>query len=413
MARLSIDTSNIAPLAITARATEQLRRVQSVNTTSDRPSTQVREVGNESIVGVTYDTPNVTVALEANAVNARLLAIMGNRDPSGTFSNVTVQDLLGQTDVDLNLLQRDTSRTTWLRSVYIKQATITSYRLAASTDAAATETFEFSADNKTAFERWVYVDRQTAGSNNQTAFTLAETPVALTNGKVAGNKLISVFRAADGDPAEYYLEGSGNDYTVSGTAVTFTATGAQNIATGDKIVFTYQVDDVDAPSGDQFQSKDTISPAAIQGYYHIPVTLRVTSNTLALRGAQSIEATMNFNTNTEVGMGSQAVGSERVIPAEVTGNFVIFEETAATEAMLIEGDALSSVTDFPIDAFRNDVQIKVDFKHPDTGTILRTDTLSGVSVSGDTRDIAVGQAVGKQFNFTAATDFGWYVSKLV
>ncbi len=413
MARLSIDTSNIAPLAILPDRTVQLRRVQSVNTTTDRPNTQVREVGNESIVGVTYDRPNVTVALEANAVNARLLATFANRDPDATFSGQTLQDLLGQVDVDLNLLQRDTSRTTWLRSVYVKQATLTSYRLAASTDAAATETFEFNADNKTAFERWVYIDRQTAGSNNQTAWTLAETPVALTNGKNAGNKLISVFRADSGDPSEFYLEGSGNDFTVSGTAVTFTATGAANIATGDKVVFTYQVDDVDAPSGDQFQAKDTISPAAITGYYHIPVTLRVTSNTLPLRGAQSIEATMNLNTNVEVGMGSQAVGSERVIPAEVTGNFVIFEETAATEKMLIEGDSNSSVSDLPVDAFLNNVQIKIDFKHPDTGTLLRTDTLSGVSVSGDSRDVAVGQAVGKQFNFSAATDFGWYVDKLV
>jgi hypothetical protein len=413
VARLSVDTSNIAPMAIMPRATAQLRRVQSVNTTSDRPNTQVREVGNESIVGVTYERPNVTVALEANAVNARLLAIFANRDPDVTFSDITLQDLLGQCDVDLNLVQRDTSRTTWLRSVYIKQATLTSYRLAASTDAAATETFEFNADNKTAFERWVYVDRQTAASPAQTAWTLAETPVALTNGKNAGNKLISVFRADQDEPSEFYLEGAANDFTVSGTSVTFTATGAANIATGDNVVFTYQVEDVDAPVGDQFQAKDTISPAAIAGYYHIPVTLRVTSNTLFLRGAQSIEATMNLNTNVEVGMGSQAVGSERVIPAEVTGNFVIFEEGAATDLMLIEGDSASTVTDLPIDAYLSNIQINVDFKHPDTGTILRTDTLSGISISGDTKDVAVGQAVGKQYNFSAATDFGWYVDKLV
>lgn len=413
MARLSIDTSNIAPRAILPFETAQLRRVQSVNTTTDRPNTQVREVGNESIVGVTYERPNVTIALEANLVNARLLAIMANRDPDSTFSDVTLQDLLGQCDVDLNLLQRNTSRTDWLRSVYIRQASLTSYRLAASNDAAATETFEFNADNKTAFERWVYEDRQTAGSNNQTSWTLAETPVALTNGKNAGNKLISVMRAADGDPSEYYLEGAALDFTVSGTTVTFTATGAANIASGDKVVFVYQVDDADAPTGDQFQAKDTISPAAINGYINIPVTLRVIANTLPLRGAQSIEATMTLNTNVETGMGSQAIGAERVIPAEVTGNFVIFEETHAAELMLIEGDSTSTVSDLPIDAYRSDIQIQIDFKHPDTGTILRTDTLSGVSVSGDTRDVVVEQAVGKQFDFTAATDFGWYVDKLV
>lgn len=411
MARLSQDTSNLAPWALGREETFQLRRVQSVNTTTDRPSTQEREVGNESIVGVTFDRPNVTVALEANLVNARLVSIMANRDPDSTFSNITMQDLLGQTDIDLNLVQRDTARTNYLRSVYVKQASLSSYSINASVDASSTETFEFNSDNKTAFERWLQVDREEATSNGQTAFTLSDTPVALTRGKEAGNKLKSVFGSGLNEPNTYFLEGANNDYTVSGTAVTFTATGAAKIADEDVITFVYQV--ASAPAGDPFLAKDTVSPPAIRGYYQVPVTLRVSSTTLPIRGAQSVEATMNFNSNVEVGMGSQALGSERVIPAEVTGNFVIFEEGMDVEKLLISGVTNSSDTDYPIEAFRSDVQLELDFKHPDTGTILRTDTLSGISISGDTRDVAVGQAVGKQFNFTAATNFGWYLDKLV
>lgn len=412
MARLSIDTSNIAPFAIMPFETAQLRRVQSVNTNSDIPSEQIREVGNESVVGVVKDRPNVTMTLEANLVNSRLLAVMANRDPDSTWSNLLVQDLLGQVDADFNLLQRNTSRTDWLRSTYIKQASLASYRIQASVDGNATETFEFNADNKTGFERWIQVDRVTAGSNNQTAFSITETPVALTRGKEAGNTLKSVFRATPNGPNEYYLEGPDNDYTVSGTNVTFTATGAQNIATGDVVVFVYQTD-ADPGAGDQFQAKDTISPAAIRGYYHVPVRLRVTGTTLPIRGAQSVEATMNFNSNVEVGMGSQAVGSERVIPAEVTGNIVIFEEGSDVEKFLIAGETASTDTDYPIEDFLDNVQIELDFLHPDTGTLLRTDTLSGVSITGDSRDVVVGQAGGKQFNFSAATDFGWYNDKVV
>lgn len=411
MARLSQDTSNLAPWAIGREETHQLRRVQSVNTTSDRPSTQEREVGNEAIVGVSFDRPNVTVAVEANLVNARMVAIMANRDPDGTFNNLLMQDLLGQTDIDLNLVQRNTARTDWLRSIYIKQASLASYSLSASVDASSTETFEFNSDNKTAFERWLQVDREAATSNGDTGYTLTETPVPLTRGKEAGNVLKSVFGSAANQPNTYFLEGADNDYTVSGTAVTFTATGAAKISSGDMITFVYQI--ATPPAGDPFLAKDTVSPAAIRGYYHVPVTLRVGGTNLPVRGAQNVEATMNFNSNVEVGMGSQALGSERVIPAEVTGTFTIFEEGMDVEKFLIAGVTNSADTDYPIEAYRSDVILELDFKHPDTGTILRTDTLSGISISGDTKDVAVGTAVGKQFNFTAATDFGWYVDKLV
>lgn len=413
MARLSQDTSNLAPWAIGRTAVHQLRRVQSYNTNTDRPSTQIREVGNESIVGVDFDRPNVTVAIEAHLVNARLLAIMANRDPASTWTNVTMQDLLGNTDIDLNLVQRDTLRTEYLRSIYVKQASLASYTLSASVDASSTETFEFNSDNKTGFERWLQVDHVAAGSDQDTSYTLSETPVPLTRGKEAGNTLKSVFYSSANEPNTYLLEGADNDYTVSGTTVTLTATGAAGILSGDIVTFVYQVDDADMPAGDPFKAKDTVSPAAIRGYYHVPVTLRVGGTNLPIRGAQSVEATMNFNSNVEVGMGSQALGSERVIPAEVTGNFVIFEEGSDVEKFLIAGVTNSTDTDYPIEAFRSDVILELDFKHPDTGTILRTDTLSGITITGDTKDVAVGTAVGKQFNFSAATDFAWHVDKVV
>lgn len=183
------------------------------------------------------------------------------------------------------------------------------------------------------------------------------------------------------------------------------------VESGDKLSVSYQV--ASAPGGDPFQAKDTISPAAIRGYPNIPVAIRVGSDTLPVRGMQSIEATMNFNSNVEVGMGSQAIGSERVIPAEVTGNFTIFQEDYRTEKMMIAGETDSTDTDYPIDAYRDDLIIVMDFKHPDTGTILRTDTLSGVTVTGDGRDVSVGSAVGKNFNFAAATNFSWFNDKLV
>lgn len=408
--RLSQDPSNLAPFIVTPRASTQGRRVQSANASSDRPNTQEREVGNESIVGITYDPPEVALPIEANLVNARLLSLFANFDPDQTFFSKTIQDMLGNADVDVLMMQRNTARTAWLQSVYVRQAAVGSYNITASTDASATETFELTSDNKTAFERFVQVDNLTAAAPNQAAYTITATPIALTRGQASGNKLISAAYAQASGSSNYLLET--DDYTVSGTTVTIiNTTVLDDIETGTQFLFAYQVSGSTTP--DPFQAKDTTSPAAIRGYYFIPVTISATANGLNVRGMQNIEATMNFNSNREVGMGNQQVGTFRQLPAEVTGNFTIFSENFELEKLMTAGTTSSTDTDYPLDAFRNDIVIKLQFKHPDTKVVLRTDILSGVSITGDTKDVAVGQAVGKQYNFAAATNFVWYVDKHV
>lgn len=409
MARLSIDTANLAPFIVTPLDVQQARRVQSVNTTGDRPSTVEREVGNETIVGRTFDTPNVTLAVEANLVNARLLAIIANRDPDTTFTDVPVQDMLGNADIDIMMVQRNAARTAWLQAIYVKQASVGSYRISASTNASATETWEFAATNKTAFERTVAVDNLTATSSGQDTYTLTHTPVLLTRGQASGNHLISVQMAQPNGSSTYLTEGT--DYTATGTTVTVTnADILGTVVNGTQFAFAYQW--AGSTAGDPYQAKDTISPAAIRGYYFIPVSISAASNGVAVPGMQSIEATMAFNQTKEVGMGSQAVGAFRQIPAEVTGNFVVFSENNSLEKLMIAGDT-AATGDFPIEAYRNDLVITIEFKHPVTGTVLRTDVLSGVSVTGDTLDVRVGQAVGKQFNFASSDNFTWYVTKNV
>lgn len=411
MARLSQNPADLAPFIVTPADVLQARRVQTVNMNTDRPSTEEREVGNESLVGRTFDPPNITLSVEANLVNARLLATFANLDPDSTFTDETVQDLLGNADVDLMMVQRNQARDNWLQSVYVRQASVGSYNISASTDASATETFELAADNKTAFERYVTVDNLTAGSSGDDSYTLTQTPVVLSRGQASGNFLISAAMAQVDGPSTYLLENE--DFTVSGTTVTITNPNIlADIVNGTQFSFAYQRSG-SAPTGDPFQAKDTISPAAIRGYYHIPVTLSVGNSEMQARGMQSIEAGIDFAQEKEVGMGSQAVGAFRQTPAEVTGNFVIFEEDYTLEKLLISGELNPSTTDFPIDAYRDDIVITIDFKHPDTGAILRTDVLSGVTITGDGRDVAVGSAVGKQFNFASSDNFGWYVTKHV
>ena len=410
MARLSQDPAHLAPFIVTPLGSTQARRVQTANITTDRPSQEEREIGNESLVGRTFDPPEVTLNVEANLVNARLLALFANRDPDDTFTGETVQDLLGNSDVDVMMVQRNTARDAWLQSVYVRAASIGSYSISAATDASATETFELAADNKTAFERKVVVDNLTSGGANDDEYTLTGTPVALTRGQAAGNKLISAAMAEPDGPSTYLLEG--DDFDVSGSTVTITNPDIiAEITANTQFSFAYQV--TGGTAGDPFQAKDTISPAAIRGYYHIPVTITASGSSMNVRGMQSIEASMNFAQEKEVGMGSQAVGAFRVTPAEVTGNFVVFSENYNLEELMISGELEPTATDFPVDAYRNDLIITIQFKHPATGAVLRTDVLSGVTITGDGRDVSVGQAVGKQFSFAASDDFGWYVTKHV
>lgn len=411
MARLSQNPANLAPFVNTPAASTQLRRVQSANTTVDRPNTQEREIGNESVVGTTFDVPDVSLAVDANLVNGNIISIVANRDPDATFSQLSLMDMLGSNDIDVMMVQRNTARDAWLQTVYIKQAGIGSYRMAASTDASATETFDLSATNKTAFERFVQVENLVAMSAGQTAFTLAADPVELTRGSVAGNSLISAAYAQPNEASTYMVEGV--DYSVAGTSVTLlNSEQIAEIVSGTQFLFAYQLPG-STPGGDSYQAKDLISPAAIRGYYHVPVTITVSGTSIATTGVQSVEATINFGINQEVGMGSQAIGYFRNEPAEVTGNFTVFAERYTLERLMIAGETGSSDTDYPIDAYRNDIIMTLQFKDPATGNTLRTDVLSGLTISGDGKDVAVGQAIGKTFNFSASTGFDWLVTKHV
>jgi hypothetical protein len=411
MPRLSQNPANLAPFINTPAASTQARRVQSANTTVDRPSTQEREIGNESVVGTSFDTPDVSVNVEANLVNGRLLGIIANRDPDNTWTDLSVLDLVGQNDVDLMMVQRNSARDAWLQTVYVKQAGIGTYRIAASTDASSTETFELASTNKTAFERFVQVDNLVATSAAQTAFVLTADPVELTRGSVAGNSLISAAFAQPNESSTYLVEDV--DYSVAGSTVTLlNADYIAEVVSGTQFLFAYQLPG-STPGGDSYQAKDLISPAAIRGYYHVPVSITVSGTTIQTTGVQSIEATANFGIEQEVGMGSQAIGYFRAEPAEVTGNFTVFAERYTLEKLMIAGVTNSSDTDYPIDAYRDDIIITLQFKDPETGTTLRTDVLSGLTITGDGKDVAVGQAVGKTFNFTASTGFNWLTTKHV
>lgn len=411
MGRLSIDPANVAPMLVTTRATTQLRRVQSANPSVDRPSTQEREIGNHQLVGTTFDIPNVGVAVEAHLVNARILAQIINRDPTATFAERSILDDLAQSDVDLMLVQRNTARTTYLSSIYYRQCGIASYRLAASTNGNATETIQLQTNNKTGFERNVVTDHLVATGVAQTAWVVSETPEPLARGANAGKSFISVQKAQPNAPAVYLQEGAGLDFTVAGDAVTLSAAAAADIVIGTQMMFAYQTDA--AAVGDTFQSPDTTSPPAIRGYYHIPVTLTVSATDLIVRGVQSIEMTVDFGISQEVGMGSQEIGFFRTTPPNLSGNFVVFAENRDVEKFLIAGTTTSLDTDYPIEAYRDDIEIKLQFKHPNTGVVLRTDRIINLTVSGESQDVAVGQAVGKQFNVVGAESADWLVTKNV
>ena len=411
MPRLSQNPANLAPFINTPADSTQARRIQSANTTVDRPSTQERELGNESVTGTTFDVPDVSLNLEANLVNGRLLAIIANRDPASTFSNLSVLDMVGQNDIDVMMVQRNTARDAWLQTVYVKQAGIGSYRIAASTDASSTETFELTATNKTAFERFVQVDNLVAMASSQTAYVLTGDPVELTRGSVAGNSLISAAFAQPNEPSTYMVEDV--DYSVAGSTVTLLNSDyIAEVVSGTQFLFAYQLPG-STPGGDSYQAKDLTSPAAIRGYYQVPVSITVSGTTVQTTGVQSVEATANFGIEQEVGMGSQAIGYFRAEPAEVTGNFTVFAERYTLEKLMIAGTTGSSDTDYPIDAYRDDIILTLQFKDPETGNTLRTDVLSGLTITGDGKDVAVGQAVGKTFNFAASTGFNWLTTKHV
>lgn len=410
MSRLSQDPAALLPIIHVPGRSLAARRAQGVNTTGDRPATDERELGNETIVGTTFDTPAVTLDLEANLVNANLLALVSNRASGSTWTDDSLQDMLGNQDIDVEMRQRNDARTSFVQTVYVKQAAIASYRLAASTNASATETFNTTTNNKTAFERFVQVDHiQTSGSA-QTAYTLTATPIALTKGVASGNNLISLAYSAESGSSTYLLEGP--DFSVTGTALTISSSAAAGIASGSYVMASYQRSgSTPGTALNIYDDKDLISPAAIRGYWHIPVTITANNVDKLTRGVQSIEATMNFAPTQEVGMGSQAIAAGRTTPAEVTGTITIFSQDWAEEKLMQTGALSPSNTDFPIDGWREDIEFKIELKDPATGTVLRTDVLSGCTITNDGKDVRVGTQVGKTYQWRGSAGFTWLNSK--
>jgi len=416
LTRLSQDPANLLPIIHTPGFSNSARRVQSVNTSGERPATDEREVGNETIIGTTFDTPQVTLDVEANLVNSKLLGQVANRPSGSTWTDASVQDMIGAQDVDLEMRQRNDARTSWIQTVYVKGAAVASYRLAASTNASATETFNLTTNNKTAFERFVQVDQLTAASGSQSIFNLTAVPVTLTKGVVSGNKAISVAYANLSGSSTYLLEGP--DYSITNSGANFkvrvSSSAAAGIVVGTRFMVAYQRSgSTPGTALNSFAAKDLISPAAIRGYTQIPVTITANNVDKLTRGVQSIEATMNFQPTQEVGMGSQAIAASRTTPAEVTGTITILSQDWAEEKLMQTGTLTPSNTDFPIDGWRDDIEFKIQFKSPRTGAVLRTDVLSGCTISNDGKEVRVGQAVGKTYSFRASTGFQWLNSKHV
>lgn len=414
MTRLSQDPASLLPIIHVPGRSLAARRAQGVNTTGDRPATDERELGNETLVGTTFDTPAVTLDLEANLVNANLVALVSNRASGSTWTDDSLQDMLGNQDIDVEMRQRNDARTSFVAAVYVKQAAIASYRLAASTNASATETFNTTTNNKTAFERYIQVDQLTAASSSQTIFDLTAVPIALTKGVVSGNLGISVAYAELSGSSTYLLEGQ--DYSIDAAGGTrklrVSSSAAAGIAVGTRVMVAYQRSgSTPAAWDDLFDDKDLISPAAIRGYYHIPVTITANNVDRLTRGVQSIEATMNFQPTQEVGMGNQAIAAGRTTPAEVTGTITIFSQDWTEEKLMQTGTLSPTNTDFPIDGWRDDLEFKVEFKDPETGTVLRTDVLSGCTITNDGKDVRVGTQVGKQYTFRGSAGFLWLNSK--
>lgn len=413
MTRLSQDPANLLPIIHVPGYSLSARRVQSVNTSGERPATDERELGNETIVGTTFDTPQVTLDIEANLVGGNLLGLVSNRASGSTWTDSSLQDMIGTQDVDVEMRQRNDARTSQTQTIYVKQAAIASYRLAASTNASATETFNTTTNNKTAFERYVQVDQLTATSASQTIFDLTAVPIALTKGVASGNNAISVAYADASGSSVYLLEGS--DYSIASGAtwkVHVSGTPAAGISIGTKFMVAYQRSgSTPGTALDIFDDKNAVSPAAIRGYYHIPVTITANNTDRLTRGVQSIDATMNFTPTQEVGMGNQAIAASRQTPAEVTGTITILSQSYDEEKLMQTGALSPSNTDFPIDGWRDDLEFKVEFKDPATGTILRTDVLSGCTITNDGKEVRVGQATGKTYNWRGSAGFEWLNSK--
>lgn len=378
-------------------------RIQSLGSTGELPSEEIKELGNPAIVAVVKDIPEVAVDIEAYDTNCELMTLLQGGDPHAA-TPPTSFDITADAFRKVNFLypvKRETT-TTVLKTCGIGAAQVTSIGYGYTADGMGTETMSFAADNKfwannsAAYEGFTQsatpvttfdLDVATYGGTiewktDQYTFIVAVNGIRQTEGTSA--------QVGTGD-ADYYIDvgagGGGADVLTFGTAP---AIGAYI-----DIIYPCVTTQV---FGSGVHEGSAIYPGAIKGK-----NIRVEINAGKIFRAQSCNISIDFPATVIKELGSVTSPGTIVDIPSVTGDISVLDRDGDLFAKMCGQASLEAAKGLSIEDFVDTLPVEIKLYDPDdNATVLKTIYLPKISITTEGITGRVGEQLTQTFGFKLA-----------
>lgn len=380
--RARVHSRDLQPQLATPKGLLGVARVQRFEWPATFPTTEIDELGRKLHVGVTKETPQVTVTFEAFDVThttfAHLTGYTGATFPLSGASITEIKniDVIGQI--------RDSATLNIVNALYVKRGIVTAMDATFGVRANSTVSYTVSSNSKKEFRQPVYYDLLTVTSTGL-GMALSQTPSYLTR---TSGYIIDAYRTGTNGSTNYLDEGI--DFTVTGGNITFIG---PTVTTGDVIWVTYS-----SPTAKTFEALDDVSPAAIQGKY-VPVAISV--NNIPRAQSATIRAAFTSEEIQEMGGLGKPVGYEINIPS-VTGDLSVLK-TDNDLLNILEGTPLTTVEN-DMEYAKDTLSLKIQLKDPaNPGRVVLTYYVPSFTINAEGDDNTVNQSMNETFSWTSTT----------
>jgi len=383
--RLAIPSEEVKLTVVGPYDSFAATRVQRLNINTDIPSTDIYELGNNTLAGTAKDTPNITLTFSAFDVGIKIFSVLtGNNPLAYPALGVDISDL-GEADAIIYI--KDATVSDYVKSAHAKRLQIRDFSYSYSVDGESTEDYTMVGSEKRWFKKDVVVDRFSTGT---TSFTLTQTPIQLKNGNYGLSVILDggYLDEVTGAPAA-------GEYRIVGTTLT---TGDTRTA---QVLVVYQAD----PVGNNWTYVgDPLMPAAVRGR---DINIEISAENI--KRVQSVTINGNLNVQPVREIGSRTIiGYQRQVPT-VDGTITVLDTDTELIDLLVTGSINSGDTEFEIGlgCTTSGIPLRVKILDPCDSTVpytvLKTVYIPQITIVGDSFASTVNQNATQTFNFKSVT----------
>lgn len=366
-------------------------RIQRLDMPTNMPTTNVQELGNPLLAGVTTDIPEVTATFQAMDVSVKLFATLTGNDPTAYPANgVSITDL---GEVDLIGVVKDKDISDYVKSIHIQRGQITGFTFTYSVDGESTEEYTVSGNEKRWFRHDIVVE----------AFSAAVSPVTLTYDPLEmknGNYCLSVI--LDGDYSEEVSVAAADGeylYTPVVNQVSFSPLGT-------RIVVVYHFD----TGVNQWTNVDDATiPAAVRGK-NVPVRITASGVATAIDRVQSVTIRGTFPNTVVKEMGNLSVVGTTIQVPEVTGDISVLDTDLELIALFATGDIANADVEYRACEFTaSGISLEVQIQDPSEGcgtvapTVLKAVYIPQLTLTSEGHTTNVGGNATQTFAWKSTT----------